>query len=234
MAFEDKDGKRDEFNSTVNQIFQLKNLTAKELMTPIAKVQMASSITTLAEVRHLLSVHYAPIIPIYHRYPHNVVAIAAIRDLLTLDENKKIIDVAHSPWFVTQNTSPLQLLQQFRRNNQSTAVILESSGHAVGILTLDQVLSTIFGEESESKLMEDSPYYIERTLSAEMSVSRFNQDFDAELPEDKGNTLSELILRRLDHFPVKEETICIGEFAFTIKDLTLRNIRTLSVRTIRS
>ncbi len=66
-------------------------------MTPIANVQMAPSHATLADVRHLLSVNYAPMIPIYHRYPHNIVAIANFRDLLRLEEHKKVIDSSLLP-----------------------------------------------------------------------------------------------------------------------------------------
>jgi putative hemolysin len=233
MAFEEQDIGTDEFNAAVSQIFQLKNFTAGQLMIPLSKVQMVSSSATLAEVRHILSVHYAPMIPIYHRYPHNIVAIATLRDLLRLEENKRVIDSACSPWFVTMGTSILQLLQQFRRNNQSTAVILEPSGQAVGILTLDQILSQIFGEESQSTVMEEPTHYIERTLSGDMSVCEFNKQFEADLPEGKGDTLNDLILAELDHLPVKGESVRIGDLEFTIDDPTLRGIKTLSVRTIQ-
>jgi magnesium and cobalt transporter len=202
-------------------------------MIPLSKVQMVPSSATLAEVRHVLSVHYAPMIPIYHRHSHNIVAIATLRDLFRLDENKKVIDSARSPWFVTMGTSVLQLLQQFRRNNQSTAVILEPSGQAVGILTLDLILSQIFGEESRSAVMEETSHYIQRTLSGDMSVSEFNKQFEARLPEGKGDTLNDLILSELDHLPVKGEYVIIEDLEFTIDEPTLRGIKTLSVRSIQ-
>lgn len=233
MAFEEKEAGSDEFDASVSQIFQLKNLTAGQLMIPLSKVQMAPSSATLAEVRHILSVHYAPMIPIYHRYPHNIVAIATLRDLLRLEPHKKVIDSARSPWFVTRDTSILQLLQQFRRNNQSVAVILDPSGQAAGILTLDQILAEIFGEESQSAINEETSHYIERTLSGEMSVSEFNKQFEAGLPEGEGDTLNDLILSELDHLPVKGESVRIGELEFTIDEPTLRGIKTLSVRSIQ-
>ncbi len=234
MAFEEKkESGTDEFNAAVSRIFLLKNLTADQLMTPIDKVQMVPSHATLADVRHLLSVHYKPLVPIYHRYPQNIVAIALLRDLLPLLENKRVLDVAHSPWFVTKDTSILQLLQQFKRNNQSTAVILESSGQAIGILTLDQLLTEIFGQESLIGGFEETGLYIQRTLSGDMSVSEFNQQFDAELPEGKGDTLNELILSHLNHLPVKGESIRIEDLEFTIEEPTLRGIKTLSVRSVQ-
>lgn len=231
MAFEEE--KTDEFNAAISRIFQLKNLTAEQLMIPLSKVQLAPSHTTLAELRHTLSVHYAPIIPIYHRHPYNIVAIVSLRDLLRLEETKRVIDASRSPWFVTQGTSILQILQQFRHNNQSTAVILDTSGQAMGLLTLDQILAQIFGEESYEIFPEEASPYIERTLSGEMSVVEFNQQLGVNLPSDKGATLSDLILAHLDHHPVIDETLQIGDLEFTIKEPTLRGIKTLSVRSVQ-
>ncbi len=234
MAFEEKEANgTDEFNAAASRIFQLKNLTAGLLMTPIKDVQMVSSQATLAEVRHTLSVHFTPIIPIYHRNPQNIVAIATMRDLLPLEEKKKVIDAASSPWFVTQNTSILQLLQQFKRNNQSTAVILEPSGQAVGILTLDRILDEIFGEEARGEGLEELGHYIERTLPGEMTILEFNQQFEADLPEDRGETLSDLIVSFLSHLPVEGESVRIGDFEFTIEEPTMRGAKTLSVRSIQ-
>ncbi len=232
MAFEEQE--EGEFNAVVSKIFQLKNLTADQLMIPLPKVQKVPSYATLAEVRHLLSIYYTPIIPIYHRYPHNIVAIAQLRDLLRLEEGKRVVDSARSPWFVTSDTSILQLLRQFRSNNQNAAVILGHSGQAIGILTLDQILSEIFGEEAQgAAITEEAGHYIERTFSGETSVSEFNGQFHAALPEGEGNTLSDLILAKLGHLPVKGESIRVGDFEFTIDEPTLLGIKTLSVRSIQ-
>lgn len=232
MAFEERDEREDEFNAAVNQIFQLKHLTAGQLMIPLSKAQMVSSHSTVAEVRHLLSVHYVPMIPIYHRYSHNVVAIAQLRDLLRLEENKRVIDAARSPWFVTKDTLILQLVQQFRSNNQSIAVILDLSGQACGLLTLDQILAEIFGDETV-QVVEESQHYIERTLSGDMRVAEFNRQFAAHLPEEKGDTLSDLLLATFGHLPVTDESVRIGELEFTVDESTLRGVKIFSVRSVQ-
>ncbi len=234
MAFEEQEVGANEFDAAVSQVFKLKNLTAGQLMIPLANVQMVASHSTLADVRHLLSVNYAPMVPIYHRYPHNIVAVVNLRDLLRLDESKKVIDSSYSPWFVTRDTSILQLLHQFRRNNQSIAVILEPSGQACGILTLDQILAEIFGEETKSvPVPELITHYIERTLSGDMSISEFNKQFEVDLPAGEGDTLSDLILDELGHLPVKDESIRIGDLEFTVDEPTLRGVKTLSVRSVQ-
>ena len=150
MAFEERGEGEDELNTLARQIFQMKTRTAGQIMTPLEKVNLAPSSASLAEVRHLLSVRYVPFLPIYHRHPHNIVAVAHMSDLLRIDdERKKVLEEARSPWFVPKDTSTLEILNQFRRNNQSVAVILDLVGQACGLLTLDQIVSQIFGEEAK-------------------------------------------------------------------------------------
>ena len=234
MAFEEKEETQDEFSGVVSQIFQLKNQTAKELMTPLSHVQMVSSLNTLAEVRHHLSVHYEPFVPIYHRIASNIVSIAHLSDLLRCEENRRVIEHARSPWFVTESTSILDILEQFRRNNQRVAVILDLSGQAIGLLTFDQILTQIFGKEENVTVMEEGPsLHIERTLSGDMLVVEFNEQFQSEIRCAPQDTLSDLIAAELDHPPAKGETVRIDPFIFTILEPSLMGVKVLSVQTIQ-
>jgi CBS domain containing-hemolysin-like protein len=227
MAFEER--KQDEIQPILEQMFQLKNWAARQLMTPLSEVHMLPSETTYSSMRHELSVHYAPFIPIYHRQPHNIVGIARLSDYLQFEEHKRVLEKARSPWFVTEETSILELLKQFRRNNQSIAVILDAKGQASGVLTLDQILAEIFGQEAKEISIVERSLYVDRTLSGEMVVTEFNRQFQANLPAEAGDTLSDLILRQLDHPPVVGEIVHIADFRFTVDELSLRGIRTLSV-----
>ena len=146
---------REEFNTIVSNIFTLKNKTAKALMLPIKKGLLVPSTCTVAQMRMLLISGYTPYLPIYHRAPENIVAIAYPRDLLRLSDNKRVRDYARPPWFITENNSILQILKQFRRNNQTVAVVLNEAGHAVGILTLDEIIDEIFANvQTNGRLLE--------------------------------------------------------------------------------
>ena len=235
MAFEERGEGEDELNTLARQIFQMKTRTAGQIMTPLEKVNLAPSSASLAEVRHLLSVRYVPFLPIYHRHPHNIVAVAHMSDLLRIDdERKKVLEEARSPWFVPKDTSTLEILNQFRRNNQSVAVILDLVGQACGLLTLDQIVSQIFGEEAKEAFEpeEEPPLYVARTLPADMLVEEFNRQFQADLPHDPGDVLGDLIVKALDHPPAKGEMIKIDAFSFEVTELTLTGVKTLAVQSL--
>ena len=230
-AFEEREEGENEFNSMVSRVFRLKNLVAAQVFKPLSEVLMASSNATIAQIKEQLAERYVPLLPIYHQTRNNIVAVVYLRNLLNKPDEARILDYSRPPWFITSDSSVLQILDQFRRNNQSTAIVLDPSGQASGILTLDQILEQILGEEKSMEFAA-SQIYIERTLFGSMAVAEFNRQFQASLEHEPGDTLNTLILRLLDHSPAKGEMVRIGDFVFTVLDLTLRGmIKTLSVQT---
>ncbi|MDP1608903.1 MAG: hemolysin family protein [Chlamydiales bacterium] len=230
VAFEDREDGEKDINAMVTRVFRLKNLTAAQVLKPLSEVLMAPSQSTVAEVKKQLAERYVPLLPIYHRSRNNIVAILHLRHLLNKPDQTRILDCSRPPWFITKDSSVLQILDQFRRNNQVTAIVLDVSGQAVGILTLDQILEQILGEEKEVS-PEISRLYITKTLLGSMAVAEFNRQFQADLVHEPEETLNDFLLRHVEHFPVKEETIRVGDFSFTVIDVTLRAIKTVSVHT---
>jgi len=133
---------------------------------------------------------------------------------------------------VTQESTLAQILEQFRRNNQGVALILDPGGRAVGILTFDQILNSIFGLEKPTSAEEKGKLYVQRTVAGTLTVEQFNQEFQANLPFQGDETLSDLIVARLEHAPVKGESVEIEDFSFTVLEPSLRGARTLSVKTV--
>jgi CBS domain containing-hemolysin-like protein len=227
-----------EFNTIVANIFSLKNKTAKELMQPLESIQMIPAFCSVAELRTLLTAHYTPYIPIYHRRPENIVAIAYPRDLLRLNENKRVREHARSPWFITENTSILQILKQFRRNNQSIAVVLNEAGLAIGILTLDEIIDEIFGRSDQWMAFGDvvpevHRVFVDRTFSGDMKIKDFNEKYHVKLEaEEEEETFEELMTRLLGHRPSKGEALRIDQFELTVEEAPLIGNLTIAIRTI--
>lgn len=229
LAFEERKGAEEEWADVVNALFQLKNQTAGELMIPLSQASLFPSQTTVQEVREAFSKKFSPILPIYHRTPQNIVALASARDLIPLADTDPIFDKAGPSWFVTKDTSVLRLLDQFRRNNQSAAIILDSSGGACGILTLDQIIDTILGPEGQ-EIEEEHTTFVHRTLPGSMSIADFNRQFQASLPGS--GTLSDFLLTQFEHSPSKGESVEVGQYEFTVLEPSLRGVKTVSVKSL--
>ncbi len=229
--------KSEEFNTVTANIFSLKNKIAKELMQPVHAVQIIPSTCTVGEMRALLTSRFTPYLPIYHRSLHNIVAIAYPRDLLRLGANNRVRDHARPPWFITENNSVLQILKQFRRNNQSIAVVLNQAGSAVGILTLDEIVDQIFGRSETWIPLGDSPpgvhpVFVDRTFPGDMRIEDFNKQFHVHLEAHGAETLEELVSQMLGHPPGKGESVRIDQFELTVEEASLLGAKMIAIRSI--
>jgi Mg2+/Co2+ transporter CorB len=124
-------------------------------------------------------------------------------------------------------------LDQFRRNNQSVAVILETTGEACGILTLDQIVDAIFGPEEPGSTTAVETNFIDRTLEGSMLVSEFNRQFNGNLPDGNNQTLGDLVLSSVDHPPSRGETFRIGRYEITVLEPSLKGAKLLNICTFQ-
>lgn len=228
---------KQEFNTVVANIFTLKNKNAKDLMQPLTHVTLIPSFCTVREMREVVKDKHSAFLPIYHRNAQNIVAIAYPRDLLRLTENKRVKEYSRQPWFITENSSILQILKQFRRNNQSLAVVLNEKGLATGILTLDEIIDEIFGHSDEWMSFEEMvprAYHIivDRTFPGDTRIDEFNKQFNVHLTYQDAETLEELMVRALGHPPSKGESVRVDQFELTVEEASLLGAKVILVRTV--
>ncbi len=231
------DSKQDPFGAVVSRIFLLKNKTAKELMIPLDGVKMIPTSLSIGDLREILRVNYSPYVPLYHRTEQNIVAIAYPRDLLRLPDHKKVREAARSAWFITENNSIIEILKQFRRNNQSIAVVLNESGLAMGILTLDEIIDEIFCRSDHwmsfgEMLPRAFHIVLDRTFSGDTTLEELNTKYQVHLSFEQAETLEEVLSLSLGHPPSKGESIRIDQFELTVEEAPLIGEKMISVKTV--
>lgn len=227
-----------DFDPILKNIFSLKAKTAKDLMDPVNQGKLISSDATVGDLRALLGLEsHHPFIPVYHKHDTHIVAIAYPRDLLRLADETRLRAYARSPWFVMEKNSIVEIIKEFRRNNQSLAIVLNQAGMAVGILTLDAVVDEIFGQRDDwvsfgEFAPEKHRVIVDRSFSGETLVSDINLWFNLSLPGEEGETLEALMTRLLEHRPEKGESLRLGEIELMVEETSLIAGRTISIRSV--
>lgn len=226
----------EEFNAVTANIFNLKTKTGQLVMTPLSEVDLLPSNATVEQARLLLKNSNEDYFLVYHSDTYNVVGIAFPSDLIRAPEGRRARDYSRTPWFVTQTTKLMQIVKQFKRNNETVAVILDKEGHAVGVLDLDTVVEEIFGKLSDKKTKEregrkKKKLIVDRTFPAQFKVSEFNTQFGVKLDPREDLTLEELMEEVLQHNPEEGESIYLEPFEMTVKETTLRGVKSISITT---
>lgn len=224
-----------EFDNIVASIFSLKNKIAKDLMVPIEKCKLLPSDMTTSEFRKKLGAEYFQYVSIYEEKKNNIVGIVFPRDLIGIEEEASIQSHARQPWFILEKNSILQILKQFRTNNENLAVVLDQSGHAKGLLTLDMIIEEIFGPKRYWTLNENMNKHdcviIERTFSGKMKISDINKKLNISLP-DEAVTLEELMIEKLGHRPNRGESVKIDRYQLKMIEVGVLKGKKISIKTI--
>lgn len=229
--------KKDQFDAVIANIFSLKNKIAKEVMTPLSSSLLIPDTATIKDLRFLLSQQFVPYVPVFHKTHSNITGIIYPRDLLRLSDEIRVKKYVRSAWFLTEATLVVQILKQFRKNNQSISVVLDDSGQATGILTLDDIIDTIFGRTDNWISTADiSPraYHVvlDKTLPGDMMLNDFNEVFKVHLAFNNAKTLADVVVQALGHAPSKGESVRVDQFELTVEEASLIAIKTVSVRTV--
>lgn len=219
-----------EFNVIVKNIFELKAKIALDVMVPMNLLRMLASDATVENVRKLMLKEAHTTIPLYHRYRHNVIAIVTPKSLLKAQGLKKAKDYCKSPWYIAGSSPLIDILNQFRTNNQSAAIVLGESGHAVGLLTLNDLLKKIF-DEKLPEVLEGEDRFVERSVSGHLTLSEFNDQFKVSISDTSAKTLEELLIKKLGHHPEPGESLKMGLLEIIVQESTLMGIKTVLVRT---
>jgi putative hemolysin len=226
-----KTGENEEFNRVVANLFVLRSKTVKEVMINLQNLKMVSASLTVKEFRDFIKTTNHSRIPVYHNSENNIVGIAQVRDLLKLSDESLLKGSLKSPWFITQDANIIQILDEFRRNNQEMAICLDSKGKSVGMLTLEDILDEVFHKDT-LKVLPAVHTIIERHFPGSLKVRDFNKEFHTRLEDSGDDTLEDVVVRHLEHHPEVGDSVRCGRLEITVEEVSFLAIKMLSVKTI--
>lgn len=229
----------EETDTIVSNIFSLKNKIAQEMMVPLSSVVSVPSTCNVKEMRELLASQNLPFVPIFHQSVDHIVAIAYPRDLIRAADYVKVRDLARPPWFIVQTTSVIDILKQFRSNNQILAVVLEEKGQAIGILTLDEIVDEIFEQSDTWLSLSSAPHtpiqvMIDRSFPGNTLLSDLKKEYNIDLHYQKATTLEDLCKKVLGHAPAKGDELRLEDYELKIEEAPLIGSLEISIKSISS
>lgn len=239
-AFEERNVAVNDINKSINNIFLLKKLKAARMMAFLTSSRLISSDYTVERLQTYISYQYHSFFLVYHNTINNIVSVITLSDLMKAGKSERIRNFANSPWFISEKTSVLDVLQQFKYNNQKVAIVLDINGKAKGYITIEMVFDYIFGvstyEDEKASLhykKEIRHVIIEKKLSGDMEVKSFNKKYRANLPLDIDDTMGGLISSKLENHPSTGDVVHIDNFEFTVFEPSFLGVKTFSVKTFK-
>jgi len=219
----------------IQRVFSLNDVTARDIMTPLSRVDALDGRLTLGEISHQLMTLTHTRLPVHPGSLNKVTGVVHLRDLLQALSNDKdsllVQSLAKEPSFIPEMAAGDDLLRHFQRQKQHLAIVVDAFGTVLGILTLEDVLEELVGDIVDETDVE--PNTIQRIGKGELLVDAsadmvtISRVLKASKPAQ--GRIGEQLIAHLGHIPEVGDVVQLNDLTVTIDEATPRTVKKLRV-----
>ncbi len=198
----------------INNVFDLGDARAKDVMVPRVHVTFADVNSTYDELIEIFREDKFTRLPVFRDTTDNVVGTINMKDLLLYDNTKgfHIQDILREAYFTYEYKNISELLVEMRKASFNIAIVLDEYGETAGLITLEDILEEIVGEihdeydeNAEDFIQEiDEREYI---VEGSTNLDDLNDRLDLDLNSEEYDSLGGFIIERLDRLPEAGDSI---------------------------
>lgn len=199
--------------TVLQNIVSLSDITVEELMRPRTKLMTFRPPVRLSDLPDRLPP--SGYILVTEKDNDEIAAAVSLSDLIDLPTGPLVSErVAYVPW----STTAAVALDELRRNDLRVVVVVNEFGETIGVLTMEDMLDTIFAESPSrsARLLNREPI---RQVSPERwhvtgmtRLRRLARHFGMNDIDSKSVTLAGAVSEALERMPEVGDTCAVGPF----------------------
>lgn len=227
----------------MNRVMRLGDRTADSLMTPRNRIAWldtaAAPEKNLATMRENEFSRY----PVFRDNDQDIVGVLEVKSLVTrlVRDDHSLFQNLREPLYVSESTHAMKLLEIFREEQQSMALVVDEYGEIQGLVTISDLMGAVVGrlqsvenvdEDALVVTREDGSFLVDGSLSIEDLRELMG---NAELPDaDDGDyyTLAGMCIHYFGRIPHAGEYFDWAGWRIEIVDLDGARVDKLLLRTL--
>jgi putative hemolysin len=181
----------DDERNMMQRVMRLGDRTVESIMTPRTRIMWldanASYDENLAEMR---ATPYSRF-PVYRGSDADVLGVLEVKSLLdTLDGRRgDLFRTLRQALFVSESTHALKLLEIFREEQQSMALVVDEYGDVTGLVTVNDLMGAVIGRLQSSETPDADALVVERPdgsllVDGSLPVDELREILGARLPNE--------------------------------------------------
>ncbi len=210
----------------VKGVFRFGDRKAHTLMTNRSDITWLDINSSEMEVRHVIFNTGFYMFPVCDRSLDKVLGVVYVKDVFKqfLELEEVILEeIIKQPLYVHINMPALQLLENFRKNRNYAAMILNEYGEIQGLATLHDIIESIFGEmpafsendELKAIKRDDGSWLVDGDTKIDelkeiLNFHRFTNEY---------STIGGFMMYQLERLPKEADVVEFGEYRFEIMDM---------------
>ena len=227
----------------LERLFEFSDLSVHSIMRHRSLVKYISTESSLDEVIAVFQTTGYSRIPVYENDVENIVGVLHFKSVLfaspLITASKDFIKICMAePAFVPETMSAIDLLKKFKKEKINFAVAVNEYGGMAGIVTLDDILSEVFGRiTDEHGTVEVSPEdkitvigTNECIVPGDMKLDDLNDVLNINLSSETFDTLGGWLLEQFDELPPVGKTHKKNGVLYIVEDQSQRRIQTVRIK----
>lgn len=225
--------------SILLNLFDLRNITIDDVMTPKARIEMLNLAQPEQEVLKQLETCYHNKLPVCEGDQDTVIGILHVRKVLSLlgsgqpPNHDDLRALLTEPYYIPSGTPVFRQLQYFQENHQRLGLIVNEYGEVQGIVTVEDIIEEMIGKFTTSQpgINQHSAWNAQGQYLADGSSSLrdLNRQLGLSLPLDGPKTLNGLLLELLCEIPDASVSVKIAGCAMDILHIDNQIIKTVRI-----
>ncbi len=199
----------EEEREMINNVFDLGDAKAKDVMVPRVNVVFADVESSYDELIDIFREHKFTRLPVYEETTDNVIGTINMKDLLLYNhkEDFHIREFLREAYFTYEHKVVSELLVEMREASYNIAIVLDEYGETAGLITLEDILEEIVGEihdeydeyEEDELLTRINDF--EYILEGSISLDDLDDRLELKLESEEYDSLGGFIIENLDRHP---------------------------------
>ncbi|MEZ5316791.1 MAG: hemolysin family protein [Vicinamibacterales bacterium] len=219
----------------LRELFEFGDLTAREAMVPRVEVAGLPVGATPEAIRAVLAKRRHTRYPVYDGDLDHIVGMIHVKDLLRrllTGERITAADARRLP-LVPETATLDRVLAEMQRASAHLAVVIDEYGGTAGIVSLEDLFEEVVGELDEGqpvapKLAPEPDGSVR--LAGTVRLDEVGQHFDLDLSHEDVDSVSGLVLARLDRPPVVGDVVEYDRIRFEVTATHGHGVREVRAR----
>lgn len=223
----------------ISSIFEFRETSAAEIMTPAAEIFSLEESTPLPDLINQVIAEGYTRIPVYRGNSDQIIGILHVKDLLKLCSDKEsnlggLQAFLNEPYFIPEDKPIVDLLKEFQKEKYHMAIVVDEFGAVRGLVTLEDVLEEIvgdIGDEHDIEENDDFELVDQRTVlvRGRVDIEDVEERLKITLPDGPYESIAGLLIHLLGRIGVEGDTVTLGDVELTVHSAGRRKIKKIKI-----
>jgi Mg2+/Co2+ transporter CorB len=211
----------------LSSILGMEELIVEDIMTPHAEIIGIDITKSIEAAQEIIGSSYYSRLPVFKNSIDHVVGMLHLKDshqfIEALEEKADIKNLLFETIFISQTTTLSTQLNQFQKQDNNLALVVDEYGEIQGLLTMEDIFTEIVGKFGAARADLEKEFIRKKDGSViadgNSKIRELNSFMGWDIDEDGSKTINGAITDFLDQIP--QENVCLELNSYRIEILKI-------------